>query len=68
MKLTVGELIALLSKYPPETRIMVSGYENGIEDPGSVESWLMLGRCRIITGGKEHIKLATVPNQTNPPT
>ena len=37
MKLTIGELIALLSKYPPETRVMVSGYENGIEDPGSVE-------------------------------
>jgi len=33
MKLTVGDALLLLSKYPKDMRIMVEGYEEGFDDP-----------------------------------
>jgi molybdopterin biosynthesis enzyme len=30
---TVAELIAALRQFPPETRVMVDGYEAGYDDP-----------------------------------
>ena len=30
---TVAELIAALQQFPPETRVMVDGYEGGYDDP-----------------------------------
>lgn len=30
--MTVNELIAELRKHPPETRVVVSGYEDGVDD------------------------------------
>ncbi len=30
---TVGELIAALRRFPPETRVLVDGYESGYDDP-----------------------------------
>ncbi len=30
--MTVNELIAELRKHPPETRVVVSGYEDGFDD------------------------------------
>ena len=30
--MTVKELIAELQKHPPETRVVVSGYEDGLDD------------------------------------
>ena len=30
--MTVNELIAELRKQPPETRVVVSGYEDGVDD------------------------------------
>ena len=30
--MTVNELIAELRKHPPETRVVVSGYENAVDD------------------------------------
>jgi len=42
MIITVGELIKRLIEYPSKTRVMVNGYEGGIQDPGSivlVDAW-----------------------------
>lgn len=30
--MTITELIDILSKYHPETRVMINGYEGGLED------------------------------------
>lgn len=30
---TIAELIAALQQFPPETRVMVDGYEGGYDDP-----------------------------------
>ncbi len=30
--MTVQQLIQLLEKYPPDTRVMVNGYETGFDD------------------------------------
>jgi hypothetical protein len=30
--MTIKELIAELEKHPPETRVVVSGYEDGVDD------------------------------------
>lgn len=32
--MTVSKLIELLGKIPGETRVLVSGYEDGFDDPG----------------------------------
>ena len=32
MDMTIGELIQLLGKYPPDMRVMVNGYETGFDD------------------------------------
>jgi hypothetical protein len=32
---TVGDLVELLLRLPPETRVMVSGYEGGYDDANS---------------------------------
>ena len=32
--MTVGELVRLLSTYPPDLRVVVSGYEGGYDDLG----------------------------------
>lgn len=39
--LTAAQLIEFLSSCPPETRILVSGYEGGLEDtePELVTAW-----------------------------
>lgn len=34
---TVGELIADLQKFPPDLRVMVTGYEGGYHDAGTPE-------------------------------
>ena len=36
--MTVNELIAELRKQPPETRVLVSGYEEGFDDISRVTS------------------------------
>ena len=36
--MTANELIAELQKYPPETRVVVSGYEDGLDDISRVIS------------------------------
>ena len=32
-KMTVGQLIEWLSQYPPETLVLVDGYEDGMTEP-----------------------------------
>jgi len=36
--MTANELIAELQKHPPETRVVVSGYEDGLDDISRVIS------------------------------
>ena len=36
--MTVNELIAELQKHPPETRVVVSGYEQGFDDVSRLAS------------------------------
>lgn len=36
--MTIDELIAKLRKLPPETRVVVSGYEDGFDDISRVDS------------------------------
>jgi hypothetical protein len=40
--MTAQELIAKLSEYPPDIRVLVDGYEDGLDDPcfrGDVKVW-----------------------------
>ena len=42
--MTIGELIALLSQYPADTRVVVDGYEGGLDDPHVYPRAVVLGR------------------------
>ena len=35
--MTTRELIGLLQQHPPEMRVVVSGYEGGVDDVGGME-------------------------------
>lgn len=53
----ISELIEKLKDFPPDTRVVVRGYEGGLDDVDEIEETEIYLNCRTLLGYGLHVEV-----------